>query len=168
RLENTVIVVLGDHGEEFNEFGRFAHSYSFKNVQASTPFVMHIPGYSNSQYKVTSHADVMPTVMDYIGLSIPYNQFTTGKSLLTYDENLDFAIVQECQIKERPKKFLIADGNWKMEFRLSGEKIESGNLETILDEPVFLDTSAIFSEIRKRLLKKAGNNLSHFSKPPQN
>ena len=35
QLDNTIIVIIGDHGEEFNEFGRFGHSFSFKNVIAS-------------------------------------------------------------------------------------------------------------------------------------
>ena len=51
--------------EEFNEFGRFAHSYSFKNVQTSTPFIMHIPGEKQTQFNITSHADIMPTIMDF-------------------------------------------------------------------------------------------------------
>ncbi len=165
--ENTILVVTGDHGEEFNEFGRFAHSYSFKNVQSSTPFAMHIPGEPESQFKITSHADVMPTIMDYMGISIPYNQFLSGKSLLNFDENLDYALVQECQITDRPKRFLIADENWKMEFRLSGGKIEAGKIETIKDEPVSPDTGAVFTATKKGLLEKAGQNLAHFSQSSQ-
>ena len=168
QMDNTIIVVIGDHGEEFNEFGRFAHSYSFKNVQTSTPFVMHIPRYSSSKYKITSHADIMPTIFDYIGLSPSYRLFTDGKSLLSYDEKMDFAIVQECQINKRPKEFLIADAEWKMEFQLAGNKIEAGNLETISDTPVSPKTAAVFSDIRKKLLTKARKNLKHFSKSTQN
>ena len=164
QMDNTIIVVIGDHGEEFNEFGRFAHSYSFKNVQTSTPFVMHIPRYSSSKYKITSHADIF----DYIGLSPSYRLFSDGKSLLSYDEKMDFAIVQECQINKRPKEFLIADAEWKMEFKLAGNKIEAGNLETISDTPVSPKTAAVFSDIRKKLLTKARKNLKHFSKSTQN
>ncbi len=161
--ENTILVVTGDHGEEFNEFGRFAHSYSFKNVQASTPFAMHVPGTAQSKYKITSHADIMPTIMDYMDVSIPFNQFLSGKSLLQYDENKDFALVQECVVTKRPGKFMIADQDWKMEFRLSGDKIESGLLETIQDKPVKSDTASHFIEIKQGLLKKAESNLGHYS-----
>ena len=122
-------------GEEFNEFGRFAHSYSFNNFQTSTPFIMHIPGKKNDLYDITSHADIMPTIMDYINLSEPFNKIFSGKSLIRYNELNDYAIIQECQIDERPKKFIIADKKSKMEFRLSGNKIESGKLTTINDEP---------------------------------
>ena len=163
QMENTIIVIVGDHGEEFNEFGRFAHSYSLKNVQTSTPFIMYIPGVNNIEYNITSHADIMPTIMDYIDISTPYQQILSGKSLLNYNPNLDYAIIQECEITERPKKFLIADKDWKMEFRLSGGKIESGLLETINDESISPDTASVFNSIKQNLLKKAEKNLRHFS-----
>ena len=166
--DNTIIVILGDHGEEFNEFGRFAHSYSFKNVQSSTPFVMVLPGYTTSKYKITSHADIMPSIMDYMGVSIPNDQLFSGKSLLQYKEDLDFAIVQECEIKNRPKKFLIANPNWKLEFTLSKGKIEAGNLETILDKPIQLNDVVDYTSIKKELLTKAQGNLGHFSNSNQN
>ena len=166
KMENTIIVVVGDHGEEFNEFGRFAHSYSLKNVQTSTPFIMHIPNTEKTQFNITSHADIMPTIIDYLNISIPFETFLSGKSLLKYDQSDDYAIIQECQIETRPKKFAIADRNWKMEFRLSGDKIESGILYSINDEPInnVKANNDELIEIKKPLLIKAKNNLSHFSK----
>ena len=171
RMENTIIVVVGDHGEEFNEFGRFAHSYSFNNFQTSTPFIMHIPGQKNNQYNITSHADIMPTIIDYINLSQPFNDYLSGKSLIRYNEEDDYAIVQECQIEDRPKKFLIADHKTKMEFSLSGNKIESGRLSTINDEIIISNSSKDsdksnnnFNILKNTLLNKAKKNLNQFSK----
>ena len=163
KIENTIFVILGDHGEEFNEFGRFAHSYSLKNVQTSTPFVMHLPGINNINYNITSHADIMPTIIDYIDISVPYQEILSGKSLLDFNQNLDYAIIQECQVKGRPKNFLIADKNWKMEFHLSGGKIESGLLETINDESISSDSVSAFNTIKQKLLKMAEKNLGHYS-----
>ena len=171
KMENTIIVVVGDHGEEFNEFGRFAHSYSFNNFQTSTPFIMHIPGQKNNQYNITSHADIMPTIIDYINLSQPFNDYLSGKSLIRYNEENDYAIVQECQIEDRPKKFLIADHKTKMEFSLSGNKIESGRLSTINDEIIISNSSKDsdksnnnFNILKNTLLNKAKKNLNQFSK----
>ena len=170
-MENTIIVVVGDHGEEFNEVGRFAHSYSFNNFQTSTPFIMHIPDQQNNQYNITSHADIMPTIIDYINLSQPFNDYLSGKSLIRYNEEDDYAIVQECQIEDRPKKFLIADHKTKMEFSLSGNKIESGRLSTINDEIIISNSSKDsdksnnnFNILKNTLLNKAKKNLNQFSK----
>ena len=132
---------------------------------------MHIPGKKNDLYDITSHADIMPTIMDYINLSEPFNKIFSGKSLIRYNELNDYAIIQECQIDERPKKFIIADKKSKMEFRLSGNKIESGKLTTINDEPfISIDSKNEgkindnnFSDIKNILLNKAKKNLNHFS-----
>ena len=59
-----------------------------------------------------------------------------------------------------------------MEFRLSGNKIESGKLTTINDEPfISIDSKNEgkindnnFSDIKNILLNKAKKNLNHFSK----
>ena len=86
--------------------------------------------------------------------------------MLNYEESNDYAIIQECEIDNRPKRFLIADGDWKMEFRLSGDKIESGILYSINDEPInnVKANNDELIEIKKPLLIKAKNNLNHFSK----
>ena len=114
----------------------------------------------------------MPTIIDFINLSKPYNEFLSGKSLIRYNELNDYAIIQECQIDERPKKFLIADSKTKMEFTLSGNKIESGMLSTINDEPIISSNSKKpekindnnYDILKNILLNKAKNNLNHFSK----
>ena len=53
-----------------------------------------------------------------------------------------------------------------MEFRLSGDKIESGMLYSINDEPInnVNGNDDKLIEIKKPLLSKAKNNLNHFSK----
>ena len=133
---------------------------------------MHIPGQKNNQYNITSHADIMPTIIDYINLSQPFNDYLSGKSLIRYNEENDYAIVQECQIEDRPKKFLIADHKTKMEFSLSGNKIESGRLSTINDEIIISNSSKDseksnnnnFNILKNTLLNKAKKNLNQFSK----
>ena len=79
--------------------------------------------------------------------------------------------MQECQIEDRPKKFLIADHKTKMEFSLSGNKIESGRLSTINDEIIISNSSKDsdksnnnFNILKNTLLNKAKKNLNQFSK----
>lgn len=164
RLDKTIIVVTGDHGEEFYEYGRFSHSYSFKNVQASTPFVMHLPGMTKTEYTVSGHADIMPTLFDFLGLSLDPEKFTNGKSLLNYDPQKNFALVQMCQIENRPKKFMIADGELKLEFRAESSGMTAAALETINDEPLLFEKTGQNFQPVLDLLEKAKLNRSHFSK----
>jgi membrane-anchored protein YejM (alkaline phosphatase superfamily) len=94
RLENTIIVISGDHGEEFWEHGSFGHTWGLNNLQIQPAALIYYPGVKKSsiKYKYTSHQDFMPTVFDLIGLNSDWRQFTTGKSLINYDADLDYAV----------------------------------------------------------------------------
>lgn len=163
RLEKTIIVVTGDHGEEFYEYGRFSHSYSFKNVQAATPFVIHLPGITGTEYTVSGHADIMPTIFEYLEVSFNPEKFTNGKSLINYDPQKNFALVQMCQIDERPRRFMIADGKLKLEFKAGSGGLTAAAVETINDVPLSLEISGADSLHILELLAKAKDNRSHFS-----
>lgn len=91
KTKNTIVVLVGDHGEEFWEKGRFGHTYGLSTEQIETFFLAIFPDTVQSNYHYTSHADVMPTIFDFIGLDT--RRFTTGKSLLRYDPSLDYALV---------------------------------------------------------------------------
>ena len=94
RLKNTIIVIAGDHGEEFWEHGSFGHTWGLNNIQIMPGAMIYYPGISDSsiKYKYTSHQDFMPTVFELIGLNIDWSQFVTGKSLISYNPDLDYAI----------------------------------------------------------------------------
>jgi len=94
RLKNTILVISGDHGEEFWEHGSFGHTWGLNNIQISPAALIYYPGIKKNsiKYKYTSHQDFMPTVFDLIGLSTDWSLFTTGKSLVNYNADLDYAI----------------------------------------------------------------------------
>ena len=94
RLKNTIVVISGDHGEEFWEHGSFGHTWGLNNIQVQPAAMIYYPGIKNSsiKYKYTSHQDFFPTVFDLIGISTDWREFTTGKSLIDYDPDLDYAI----------------------------------------------------------------------------
>lgn len=94
RLENTIIVISGDHGEEFWEHGSFGHTWGLNNLQIQPAALIYYPGVKKSsiKYKYTSHQDFMPTVFDLIGLNSDWREFTTGKSLIDYNADLDYAV----------------------------------------------------------------------------
>ncbi|MCL1865572.1 MAG: sulfatase-like hydrolase/transferase [Spirochaetes bacterium] len=94
KLKNTILVISGDHGEEFWEHGSFGHTWGLNNIQIMPAAIIYYPGITSSsiKYKYTSHQDFMPTVFELIGLNIDWNQFVTGKSLIHFNPDLDYAI----------------------------------------------------------------------------
>lgn len=81
-LDNTLVVITGDHGEEFMEQGRWGHNSTFVDEQVRVPLVLWIPGKVAQQEKLrTSHADLLPTLMPLLGVQNPQQDYAVGRSL---------------------------------------------------------------------------------------
>jgi len=67
---NTDIVLLADHGEGFFEHGSMGHAYGNYAELTNVPLVFFLPGLGHGQKiaTVVSHADVVPTILDVLGL----------------------------------------------------------------------------------------------------
>jgi uncharacterized protein len=108
-LENTVVIVTGDHGQEFNDNGQnyWGHSSNFTRFQTGVPLLLYAPGLAPRVYgHRTTHFDVMPTVMrDYLGCADPFPTYSVGRSLfepggretIVMSEYADFAIMHANQ-----------------------------------------------------------------------
>jgi len=104
-LDNTIIVITGDHGQEFNDnrLSYWGHGSNFTRYQTGVPFVLYAPRLSPSVHTHrTTHFDVVPTLMrDYLGCSEPFANYSVGHSLfeaggretMLLSEYTDFAIV---------------------------------------------------------------------------
>jgi len=78
-MTNTLVFVMGDHGEEFRECGLFGHDSSFSPWQTRTLMVVHIPGEPPRKIdRLTSHLDVAPTILTYMGAENPLSDYTQG------------------------------------------------------------------------------------------
>jgi len=80
-LESSIVIVLGDHGEQFYEHGHTSHHGLFEEL-IHIPLAVSIP---DTQVKgrvidsLVSQVDIMPTVLDYLEIPIPDR--CHGKSL---------------------------------------------------------------------------------------
>jgi len=82
-LDSTVILMMGDHGEEFMERGRWGHHSSFNRFQTQTPLVLHYPGVVPGVVdRMTSHLDLPATVLGLLGVANPAADYSLGHDLL--------------------------------------------------------------------------------------
>lgn len=82
-FDNSIVVITGDHGEEFYENGYFGHTSSFDDYQVKTVFVLHYPGVELfSTERITSHSDLVPTLIESLGCISPPEDYSHGFSLL--------------------------------------------------------------------------------------
>ncbi|MEN8679497.1 MAG: sulfatase-like hydrolase/transferase [Akkermansiaceae bacterium] len=81
-LENTIVLITGDHGEEFLENGRWGHNSEFTEQQVKVPLILHMPGRSPAVIDYpTSHLDFASTFLPLLGVTNPPGDYTTGQNL---------------------------------------------------------------------------------------
>ena len=89
-LDETLISVFGDHGDEFYEHGSTTHTHTLYNELIHVPLILRWPPEIPKNRRVdvmVSQVDIMPTVLDY--LDIKYDGFMQGSSLRTLIERQD-------------------------------------------------------------------------------
>lgn len=70
RLEDSIVVITGDHGESFWEHETGTHGSHLTREQVEIGFALRFPGRAARHFNtVFSLIDVMPTVLDELGLS---------------------------------------------------------------------------------------------------
>ena len=72
RFKDSVIIVTGDHGEQFYEHGHTSHHGIFDEL-ISVPLAISIPDFNEPMVisSFVSGVDIMPTTLDYVNLPVP-------------------------------------------------------------------------------------------------
>ena len=82
-LDDTIVVVTGDHGEEFMEKGRWGHASAFTEEQTRVPLLLYVPGQKPQDVeRMTSHLDLPATVLTLLGVTNPPSDYSLGFDLL--------------------------------------------------------------------------------------
>lgn len=83
-LQDTLVVVTGDHGEEFFENGYFGHTSNFTPEQVHVAFVMGGPGVPvGVETRPTCHVDLVPTILEALGVDrASRGSYSQGENLL--------------------------------------------------------------------------------------
>lgn len=82
--KNSIILITGDHGEEFFEAGNWGHTSDFSKYQSKVPLVMSIPGVPPGEIRsLTSHLDIVSTVLDALGSSTSSQKYSQGFPLFS-------------------------------------------------------------------------------------
>lgn len=87
-MENSVVVIVGEHGEQFYEHGNTSH-HGLYDEMIHIPMAMHLPGLGSVKYdKLASQVDVLPTLLDVTGLNDQLPIGSRGISLARdFDDN---------------------------------------------------------------------------------
>ena len=80
--QETLIVFLSDHGEEFLDHGGWEHGKTLHTEMLDVPLIVRVPGLGNGRTveRQVQHADVVPTLLEALGLPVPAR--VEGRSFL--------------------------------------------------------------------------------------
>jgi len=143
-LDDTVVILTSDHGEELHEHGLWEHNWMYQ-TNLRIPLIVSWPngpeGFASGRREdaIVESIDVFPTVCDLLDIELPaeideYQQLD-GRSLVpllrgevdsikdySFAENGDYVSIQDAEWKLIVRAEVLKDGGW--------EGAKSGAIET--------------------------------------
>ncbi|HSX03184.1 MAG TPA: sulfatase-like hydrolase/transferase [Rhabdochlamydiaceae bacterium] len=145
--ENAVVVVTGDHGEEFYEQGHLFHASNLSKMQTSVPIYYKLGKNLNiTPAEMGSHIDIFPTIFHYLLKDQQlFSDFFDGESIFC-ENKFPYAFSARFNAGRSPYEMLIHNGKYKLLTRFFDKKrvFQSDKLE-ILDAKDNSDLSISYS-----------------------
>lgn len=115
-LDDTVVVLTSDHGEEFGDHGSKHHGRTLYREVLRVPLIMAGPGIATGRTEVpVGVVDVLPTLLDLFGLPTPRG--LAGRSLgraLSGGALGDAPLLAELRLFDGYHADALLDGRWKL------------------------------------------------------
>jgi len=147
RYDNTLIVVVADHGQGLGEHDWWAHRILYQE-QLHVPLIVRVPGWPTGRRvdDLVRTVDVYPTILETLGIGFP--RPVSGRSLeplihgrrdeprLAYADALNRFDTNASMVQRRPRDgnlYCVMDETWKLIWRHDEPK--GGELYNIVDDP---------------------------------
>lgn len=162
--EDAIIVVTGDHGEEFFEQGHLFHCSHLSQQQTNVPiyFKFGNNGKQVQKRQIISQMDIFPSIIDYLKGSSP--SFLQGQSIFQ-QEIRPFAFLARFNAGRTPYEFCIHNGDYKLVAQFSNranifdsEKIHIRYIRSSTDQSLPEGKK----ELEQWIEKEFGKALDHF------
>ncbi|MEZ6191541.1 MAG: sulfatase-like hydrolase/transferase [Phycisphaerales bacterium] len=145
-LDSTIVLITGDHGEEFMEKGRWGHNSEFTEEQTHTPFVLWVPGSAPAVVDdLSSHLDIPATLMPLLGVTNPPEDYSLGINLLS-NQRRNYAVIADWA------RIAYVGPGYKASFPVSASQMLH-NRVTDSDDQSIEDTAGFYAACKPDLLE---------------
>ena len=111
-LEDSIVIVTADHGEEFQEHGRLLHEQVYEEL-IRVPLLLRVPGRGAGRIgAIVRHVDLLPTVLELVGLPTPEN--VAGRSLVPLLEGREEPARVVVARNQQGTQVAVSDGRFKL------------------------------------------------------
>lgn len=151
-LKDTIVMITGDHGEQFNDEGMnyWNHASAYTAYQLQVPLLIYWPGVKPRIYSyMTTHYDIVPTLLTHVlSCASPLADYSIGKSLFTAGGRsyliagsyADYAVVTKNQITR-----IYPGGDYVINYP-NGKYNPEGNLDAQALHRVFEELNRYFQK----------------------
>jgi hypothetical protein len=150
---STVLVITGDHGDEFWEHGLLGHAaVQFHDERTRVPLVICFPAVRKLDLTLSTHADIFPTLFDWMGAGGWDTTRLTGRSLLQPSPEKT-VILAGAGFPTQAGAFALVTASHKFWLHLNGPDLRSAILDRVTDasdQPVPL-TAAVREDFDRAL-----------------
>ncbi|MBS0628782.1 MAG: sulfatase-like hydrolase/transferase [Verrucomicrobia bacterium] len=131
--DEAVVIVTGDHGEEFYENGHLFHASNLSKEQIHVPLYFKFGKVKKGGYSLASHVDIFPSLLHYLlEDTTPFAGVFDGESLFSVNRWC-YAITGRYNGCRDPYEFLIHDGDGSLlvRFNEKGKIFDANALEIL-------------------------------------
>ena len=175
-LDNTILIITSDHGENIGEHSLMDHRYCLYDTVLRVPLIIRYPEAfkpGHSVDTIVQSTDIVPTLMDIIGKdhSLPYE--LDGRSLIGRDggdENIAYAeylfpqpVNKNDEDYQALKKYLVSikairDEKFKYIMYSDGKELLFNIHDDPDEEKNIIDANrALAADMKNRILQKTGD-----------
>ncbi len=115
QAENTLVVLMGDHGECLGEHGIWYDHHGLFDENMRVPFILRAPGQLPSGVRINSAVqtiDAAPTILDAVGIE-PHSSMDGQSLLSTIDPSLT-----QLPPYEEPERVIASECTWQAKWTL--------------------------------------------------
>jgi hypothetical protein len=131
-LQDSLIIITADHGEEFLEHGCLAHGFQLYNETIHIPLVFYWPGHLPpvSNENIVSGIDIAPTILKLCQLKPPSSML--GENMLKRRGKRDPILFSTHFVNQKQRG--VRDGDWKLIKNMKTGEIKIFNLSNDPEE----------------------------------